>query len=276
MEDPRHDGLRPLWVWGLPLAPLTFQQTLDRVEELIKAGRPSYFITANLQYAMLTAQDRRLDAVNRGAALILADGMPLVWASRWRPARLPERVAGSDLVPALCERAARQGYRVFLLGGTPEVAAEAAGKLCERFPGLQIAGVESPPFRELSAEEEAQVVAHVRAARPDLLFVAFGQPKGELWLAEHCQALGVPACAQIGATLDFLAGRVHRAPRWVQRVGMEWAYRLYQEPTRLALRYGRNFLFAFKMLALDFLGQARAENKVKTRPQRSPGQAPSG
>src|SRR5947209_6501864 len=119
MGESQHDGPRPIWVWGLPLAPLTFAQTLERVEELIRAGRPGYFITANLHYAMLTDRDPRLDAVNRAAALVLADGMPLVWASRWRPARLPERVTGSDLVPALCARAAQKNHRVFLLGGAP-------------------------------------------------------------------------------------------------------------------------------------------------------------
>src|SRR5262245_56347189 len=188
-----------VWIWGVPFAPLTFEQTLDRVEELIRARRPSYFITANLHYTMLTHQHAGLDAVNRAAAFVLADGMPLVWASRWRPQRLPERVAGSDLVPALCERAARHGYRVFLLGGAPGIADEAARKMCERFPGLQIAGVESPPFRALSAEEEAQLVARIRDSRADLLFVAFGQPKGEFWLAQHLEALGVPVSAQIGA-----------------------------------------------------------------------------
>ncbi|HYT92612.1 MAG TPA: WecB/TagA/CpsF family glycosyltransferase [Gemmataceae bacterium] len=258
------DSLPPLWVWGLPLAPLTFQQTLDRIEDLIRAGKPNYFITANLHYAMLTDQDPRLDAVNRKAALVLADGMPLVWASRWRPARLPERVTGSDLVPALCELAARRGYRVYLLGGSEEVSAEAARKLCERFPGLQIAGVYSPPFRPLSAEEQAALIARIGDARPDLLFVAFGQPKGEFWLAQHCEALGVPACAQIGATLDFLAGRVPRAPRWLQRVGLEWVYRLYQEPGRLARRYGSNLLFAFKMLACDLFARGAYRDGVKT------------
>jgi N-acetylglucosaminyldiphosphoundecaprenol N-acetyl-beta-D-mannosaminyltransferase len=222
------------------------------VDQLIQAGKPGYFITANLNYAMLTAQDVRLPAVNKGAALILADGMPLVWASRWRPRRLPERVAGADLVPALCERAAARGYRVFLLGAAPGVAEEATKKLCERFPGLQIAGTASPPFRPLSDEEQAQLLAQIREARPDLLFVAFGQPKGELWLAEHCEALGVPMSVQIGASLNFVTGTVRRAPRWIQRLGIEWLYRLYREP-RLAVRYGRNLLFAFKMLARDVL-----------------------
>src|SRR4051812_44615649 len=149
--DPAQGPLEPVWVWGLPLAPVTFGQAIDRIEALIKAGVPAYFITANLHYAMLTAGDPRLSPVNRGAAFVLADGMPLVWASRWRPRRLPERVAGSDLVPALCERAARRGYRVFLLGGPPGVAEEAGCQLCARFPGLQVVGVECPPFRELSA-----------------------------------------------------------------------------------------------------------------------------
>jgi N-acetylglucosaminyldiphosphoundecaprenol N-acetyl-beta-D-mannosaminyltransferase len=249
-------GLQPVWVWGLPLAPLTFEQTLDRVESLIKAGVPAYFITANLHYAMLTARDRRLAEVNAKAAFLLADGMPLVWASRWRPRRLPERVAGSDLVPALCERAAQRGYRVFLLGGPPGVAEEAARKLCGRFPNLQVVGTECPPFRELTVEEQAGLQERIRAARPDLLFVAFGQPKGERWLTAHCQALGVPACAQIGATLDFIAGRVRRSPRWLQRLGLEWVYRLCSEPARLSGRYARNFLFALKMLALDLVSPA--------------------
>jgi N-acetylglucosaminyldiphosphoundecaprenol N-acetyl-beta-D-mannosaminyltransferase len=249
-------GVRPVWVWGLPLAPLTFQQTLEKVDQLIKAGRPSYFITANLNYAMLTAQDARLQAVNQGAAFILADGMPLVWASRWRPERLPERVAGADLVPALCERAARQGHRVFFLGGPPGVAEEAARILRERWPQLQIVGTAAPPFRDLSAEESSRLLASIRDARPDLLFIAFGQPKGELWMAEHCRTLGVPVCVQIGGSFNFITGTVRRAPRWLQRLGGEWGYRLYREP-RLALRYAQNARFLVSMVARDLFSLLR-------------------
>lgn len=241
----------PVWVWGVPFTPLTFAQTVDRIDEIIRAGKPQYFITANLHYAMLTARDARLPAVNREAALVTADGMPIVVASRWRTARLPERVTGADLVPALCERAAQRGYRVFMLGGAPGVAEEAARRLCERFPGLPIAGIESPPYRELTPEEHQQLLARIRDARTDILFVAFGQPKGEVWIRENYQALGVPACVQIGGSLDFLAGRVLRAPRWIQRVGMEWFYRLYREPKRLLARYTSNGLFALRMLARD-------------------------
>jgi N-acetylglucosaminyldiphosphoundecaprenol N-acetyl-beta-D-mannosaminyltransferase len=186
-----------------------------------------------------------------GAAFNVADGMPLVWASRWHKARLPERVAGSDLFPALAELAAEKRYRVFLLGGAPGVADTAAQNLCRRYPGLQVVGVEAPPFRDLSADEEAALLARIRAARPDMLFVAFGQPKGEVWLARNHQALGVPVCVQVGATLDFIAGRVPRAPRFLQRVGLEWAYRLYQEPGRLFTRYARNAAFLLRMFARD-------------------------
>jgi N-acetylglucosaminyldiphosphoundecaprenol N-acetyl-beta-D-mannosaminyltransferase len=241
----------PLCIWGLPLMPWTFAQALDEVEKLVHRGKPSFFITANLHYAMLSAQDARLRSVNRDAAFILADGMPLVWASRWKKNRLPERVTGADLVPALCQRAADKGYRLFLLGGAPGVASEAAAKLCQRFPGLQIVGTESPPFHELSPGEHAQMVDRVREARPHLLFAALGQPKGEVWLHANFQALGVPVCAQIGASLDFAAGRVPRAPRVLQKVGLEWVYRLYREPRRLFLRYLRNGLFISHRMACD-------------------------
>jgi N-acetylglucosaminyldiphosphoundecaprenol N-acetyl-beta-D-mannosaminyltransferase len=241
-------------VWGVPFAPLTFRQTLEEVEELIACGSPSYFITANVHYAMLTASDPRLDEVNRNAAFVVADGMPLVWATFGRSQRLPERVAGSDLLPALCEQAAAKGHRVYFLGGAPGVGAEAAARLRARFPALQVVGVASPPFRPLTAEEHARLIADVRAAEPDLLFVAFGQPKGEMWVAENCATLGVPVCVQVGASLDFAAGRVPRAPRWVQRAGLEWVYRLYQEPRRLLYRYLCNGLFVLRMVARDALG----------------------
>jgi N-acetylglucosaminyldiphosphoundecaprenol N-acetyl-beta-D-mannosaminyltransferase len=230
---------------------LTLAQTVGEVERLIHSRQPRYFITANIHYAMLSERDAGLRAVNEGAAFIVADGMPLVWASRWKGSPLPERVTGADLIPALCERAAAKGYRVLLLGGVPGVGEEAARRLCARYAGLQMVGVESPPFRPLTPDEQVELTGRIRAARPDLLFVAFGQPKGEMWIAEHLEQLGVPVCVQIGASLDFMAGRVPRAPRWVQRLGLEWVYRLYQEPARLLRRYVVNGLFVLRMLAWD-------------------------
>jgi N-acetylglucosaminyldiphosphoundecaprenol N-acetyl-beta-D-mannosaminyltransferase len=243
----------PVWVWGVPFAPLTFAETLAEIKRLVEARQPGYFITANLHYAMLTARDSRLPAVNARAQFISADGMPLVWASRWRTRPLPERVTGADLVPAMCEQAAKLGHRVFFLGGAPGIAETAANKLKERFPALQVAGIEVPPFREPTPEEHAAMIGRIRDARADILFLAFGQPKGEIWLAENCETMGVPVCVQIGASLDFLAGKVQRAPQWIQRTGMEWLYRLSREPGRLISRYSSNALFAFRMLFRDLI-----------------------
>jgi N-acetylglucosaminyldiphosphoundecaprenol N-acetyl-beta-D-mannosaminyltransferase len=242
-----------VWVWGVPFAPLTQSQAVEAVVDLVEAGQPSFFITANTHYAMLANEDPEVQAVTAQAAFILADGAPMVWASRWKKSPLPARVAGSDLIFDLCDRSARDGYRIFLLGGAEGVAEQAAAALSRRFPGLAIVGTESPPFRAPSAEEHAALLDRIRAARPDLLFVAFGQPKGEFWIAAHRETLGVPVCVQVGASLDFVAGRVRRAPRLLQKVGLEWAYRMWLEPSRLAPRYARNARFLLNMIARDLI-----------------------
>jgi N-acetylglucosaminyldiphosphoundecaprenol N-acetyl-beta-D-mannosaminyltransferase len=251
-------GDEPVWVWGLPVVPDTFEQALDRIDQLVTAGRPAFFITANLNYAMLADTDDRLKRLNEQAAFLLADGMPLVWWSRLGSRPLPERVAGSDLIYGMCERAARHGHRVYLLGAAPGVADAAAAALANRYPGLQIVGVDCPPFRPLTSAEEREQFARVRAARPDILFVAFGQPKGEFWIADNLDRLGVPVCVQVGASLDFVAGRVKRSPKWMQRTGLEWIYRLAQEPRRLAGRYRDNILFLLKAI---FAARFRRERR---------------
>lgn len=249
--SPTEQPPRVVEVWGLPVAAVTRPEAVALVARLIERGEPSYFITASTHYAMLTHQQPRLRAVNARAAFIVADGHPVVRGSRLVGAPLPERVAGSDLIYDLSEQAARLGHRVFLLGAAPGVAEEAARRLQARYPGLTIAGVECPPFHPPSPEEHRALIARVRDARPDLLFLAFGQPKGELWLHENVEALGVPVCVQIGASLDFVAGRFRRAPKWVQAIHMEWAFRALQEPLRLAPRYARNSLFLGRMTARD-------------------------
>jgi N-acetylglucosaminyldiphosphoundecaprenol N-acetyl-beta-D-mannosaminyltransferase len=242
-----------VWIWGIPFAPLTRAQAVEAIVDLVEAGQPSFFITANTHYAMLTRKNPDLGAINSRAAFVLADGAPPVWASRWKKTPLPERVAGSDLIFDLCERAARGGYRIFLLGGAEGVANEAAEVLRRCYPDLQITGTASPPFRELTAEEHAALLDQIRTAQPDLLFVAFGQPKGEFWIARHFQSFGVPVCVQVGASLDFVAGRVRRAPRQLQKLGLEWAYRMWLEPSRLGPRYARNAWFLLTMVARDLI-----------------------
>lgn len=259
---PAGEEIKPVQVWGLPLAPVTFDQALDHIDRLIQSGQPHYVITANIHYAMLARKDPGLTEVTTRAAFLIADGMPLVWASRLKRRRIPERVTGADLVPALCARAAARGYRVFLVGGAPGVGEEAANRLRSRYEGLQVVGIESPPFRALTPDEQAGLIGRIRSARPDLLFLALGQPRGEQWLAENLLDLGVPVCLQIGAALDFVAGRVPRAPRLIQRLGLEWAYRLYQEPGRLLFRYAENAFFALRMVAWDLLTLGRGDDDV--------------
>jgi len=246
-----------VWIWGVPLARLTYQQTLDKVDRLIRCGRPAFFITANLHYAMLTSRHQRLRSVNNKAAFLVADGMPLVWYSRLTGRPLPERVTGADLIYLLFERAAERGHRVFLLGGAGDVAEEVARIALSRYPGLQIVGVLAPMLDDLSPEEHENLIGRIREARPDLLLVAFGQPKGELWMAENCHALGVPACVQLGASFDFVAGRTSRAPKWIQRIGAEWLYRTWCQPRRMIPRYFRNALFLVQSVARDVISLCR-------------------
>ncbi|MBN2022418.1 MAG: WecB/TagA/CpsF family glycosyltransferase [Pirellulales bacterium] len=238
-------------VWGLPLARIDMDDLVDCVDRLVERRRPSFFITANLHYARLCRADRTLQDVNRRAAFLVADGMPLVWYSWLLRRPLPARVTGADAVYRLCQRAAERGHRVFLLGAAPEVARRAADILRGLFPGLNVVGVRSPAFAALSPDDHEQLVDEIRRTEPDVLFVALGQPKGERWLARHVEALGVPACVQVGAALDFIAGRVHRAPRWARRLGVEWLFRAVGEPRRLVPRYAADAAFLAGALARD-------------------------
>jgi N-acetylglucosaminyldiphosphoundecaprenol N-acetyl-beta-D-mannosaminyltransferase len=255
----------PVWVWGIPFAPFTLAEAIDAIADLIEIGQPAYFITANTHYAMLTEKDAGLRAINARAAFIVADGVPLVWASRWQELPLPERVAGSDLIYELSATAARKGYRLFFLGGAKGVAEEAARRLGARYPGLQVVGTECPPFRELTDQEQAALIARIRSTRPDILIVAFGQPKGERWIDRHLEELGVPVSVQVGASLDFAAGRVRRAPRWMQKAGLEWAFRLGLEPTRLFTRYVRDAWFITRTVFRELVKGARRYRAFRFR-----------
>jgi N-acetylglucosaminyldiphosphoundecaprenol N-acetyl-beta-D-mannosaminyltransferase len=251
LADPEAQVKSPVWVWGVPFAPLTLAETVATVGRLIETGGPAYFITANTHYAMLTENYPDLRSINTRAAFIVADGSPLVWASRWQRSPLPERVAGADLILTLSAEAARKGYRLFFLGGAEGVAEEAAQRLRIRYPDLQVVGTECPPFRELTAEGQAALIARIRLAQPDLLMVAFTMPKGERWLAANFAALGVPVAVNVGAAIDFAANRVRRAPRWMQKNSLEWAFRLALEPRRLFTRYARNAWFIAHMIVRD-------------------------
>lgn len=225
---------------GIAFDNVTTRQAVDRIEQMVTSRQPHYLATANVDFVVQALRDIELHRILSNAHMVLCDGMPLVWASRLLGHPLPERVAGSDIVPLLLEVAARKKYRVFFLGATPESAETCCAKLRERHPELIIAGHYSPPFAPLLEMDHDEICNRIKDAKPDLLFVSFGCPKQEKWISMHYRSLGVPVVAGVGATIDFLAGRSRRAPMWMRRCGLEWLHRLAQEPRRLVGRYSRD------------------------------------
>lgn len=204
----------------------------------LRSGRGGWLLSLNTQHLHLCARDPGYAARCRNATLAVADGMPLVWASRLQRTPLPERVAGADLVTLVAAEAARHGFTLFLLGGAPGVAERAAVRLQQSFPPLRLAGTHSPPldFEHVAGERERALDA-VTAARPDLVFVALGKPKADLLIDELRQRLPQTWFLGVGIGLSFLTGDVRRAPLWMRRAGLEWIHRLAQEPRRLMRRY---------------------------------------
>jgi N-acetylglucosaminyldiphosphoundecaprenol N-acetyl-beta-D-mannosaminyltransferase len=227
----------PIAVLGVPFDNVTIAEAVDRIEKMIATRRPHYVVTANVDFLVQARRDVELRRVLIEADLVLCDGAPLVWASRWLGNPLPERAAGSDVVPLLMHEATGRGHRIFLLGAGPRVAAEAAARLREQYPSLNIVGQYTPPFRSLMDLDHEEIIRRVQAAQPDVLLVSFGCPKQEKWISMHYRTLGVPVVMGVGATLDFLAGRMKRAPQVMRHSGTEWLYRLWQEPRRLFRRY---------------------------------------
>lgn len=233
-----------LVVLGVPVDNLTMDEALARCDEFVAVGRATgrthQIATVNADFVVNSLHDPELRRILQEADMATADGMPLVWASRLLGGPLPGRVTGADLVPALAARAAEKGYSIYFLGARPGVAAQAAEILAQRYPGLKVAGVFSPPPASV-LEMDRSVFERVREARPDILLVAFGNPKQEKWIRMYAPELHVPVCIGIGGTLDMIVGVTKRAPTWMQQAGLEWAYRLAQEPRRLLRRYVHDF-----------------------------------
>ncbi len=223
----------------LAIDPVTLTGALGAVERLVGEGRGGFVVTPNVDHVMIAERRPAFREAYGAASLSLADGQPVVWASRLLGAPLPEKVSGSDLVVPLMALAARRGWRVALCGAAPEVAALAAARLRER-EGVEVVATVSPYVTADSGVADPEgdsAVAALRAARPQLVLVAFGAPKQELWMHRREEELAPAVLIGVGASLDFLAGRVRRAPRWVSRAGLEWLWRLSREPRRLWRRY---------------------------------------
>lgn len=248
-------------VWGTDFGYLTMPKVMGLADEIVQLRKPEYFVTANLNYLMLVEDCPRLEDVNERAAAILADGQPIVTRSQFGPVPLPCRVTGADMVVELARLAATRGYRVFFLGGAPGVAQAAADHLQREFPTLEVAGCLAPPFRTLTSAEHADMLRSIRDAGTDILLVAFGQPKGEIWIYNNLLELGVPLSVQIGASFDFLAGTARRSPQLWQKFGCEWLYRALSDPMRLVPRYSRNALFLVRRILADLVGRCEGHDR---------------
>lgn len=237
-------------VLGIGISAITMRQALDQVAAWIKRGAREYVCVCNVHTIMeCQHNDTVRSAVNR-AGLATPDGMPLVWLSRRKSRTKVSRVYGPDLMLALCELSIARGYSHYFYGGAQGVPERLAERLRQRFPGLRVAGTYSPPFRALTAEEDAHLVTQLNQAAPDIIWVGLGTPKQDLWLAAHRNQLNAPVLIAVGAAFDFHAGRVSQAPRWMQGAGLEWLFRLIQEPRRLWYRYlVYNPLFVMLVLA---------------------------
>jgi len=216
-------------ILGVRIHDVTDEEALAKIEGFIATGQPHQLVTVNPEFVMLAQQNEAFRQVINQAALALPDGIGILWAARVYGHRLRERVTGVDTLQNVAGLAARRGYRLFLLGAAPGVADRAARRLQRAHPGLVVAGTWAGTPAETEA---ADIIRRVRSARPDALFVAYGAPKQDLWIARHRLALGVPVVMGVGGAFDFIAGVTRRAPRWMRKVGLEWLHRLYQQPWR--------------------------------------------
>lgn len=217
-------------LFGLRLHGLTMAQALERARRFIRSGRPHYIVTCDASALVRAQEDEQFRAIVNSADLVTADGAGVVLAARLLGLPVHIRVAGCDMVEGLCRIAAEEEASVFFLGAEPGVADEAARRLAERIPGLRIAGCHHGYF---SPEEEAELVRRIASLRPGVLFVALGQPRQEQFVAEHLEEIGAGVAIGIGGSLDVISGRKRRAPVWMQRLGLEWLYRVAMEPSRL-------------------------------------------
>lgn len=236
-------------VLGVRLAGMRFESAVARLLGAPALGERIrvHFCTA---HTLVEASDsERLRAALEKPALVATDGMPLVWIGRARGAAI-QRVCGPDLMAAVLDRGRTAGYRHFFMGGAEGVPEELAVRMSAKYPGLLVAGTYSPPFRPPTPEEDRELVARLNAANADYVWVGLGSPKQELWLADHRDLLDAPVLLAVGAAFDFYSGRVRRAPRWMQRTGTEWLFRLAADPRRLWRRYTvTNMRFAALLVA---------------------------
>ncbi len=222
---------------------LTMDEAVDAIEALVLKKQNAYVVTPNTDHIVQLENNKELREIYTHADLILADGKPLIWISNIYGCPIKEKISGSDIFPRLCERASQKGYTMYFLGAAEGIAAIAAKKLQKRYQSLRIVGTYSPPYGfEKDEAETDKIIKMIHVAKPDILIVGLGAPKQEKFIYRNLNQLNVPVSLGLGASLDFEAGNIQRAPRWMCNHGLEWFWRIIQDPKRLAKRYIIDFI----------------------------------
>jgi N-acetylglucosaminyldiphosphoundecaprenol N-acetyl-beta-D-mannosaminyltransferase len=244
-------------VLGVKISAIDMALAVDLAQRWIERGNPGYVCLAGVHGVMEAQHDPELLRIFNHAAIAAPDGMPMTWVGRLQGFTKMDRVFGPDFMLEMCRISIERGYRNFLYGGKPGVAQLLGENLQRRFPGLQVAGTYTPPFRSLSPQEENDLAAHVRQLRPHILWVGLSTPKQERFMAQYAGRLEVPLLAGVGAAFDFHTGGIRDCPHWIKRAGLQWAHRLMQEPQRLWKRYlVNNPAFLFR-IAVQLAGLQR-------------------
>ena len=227
---------------------VNMDETIQAIEDMIASEKKSYIVAINVDVVMKIENDSYLKEITDRADMVLVDGKPLEWIAKWHKRPIKAKISGSDLVPILCKRAAEKGYSIFIIGGKEGIAEKAKQNLERDLPGIKIVGTYAPPFGFEKDERELKKINEmISNVHPDILIACFGCPKQEKWIYENYQKYDAKVSVCAGATVDFLAGNVNRAPKWMSDHGLEWFYRFLQEPKRMFKRY---FIDDVKILKL--------------------------
>ena len=225
-------------ICGIDVYAISLEETLSSIRGFVEKKMPVFIVTPNVDHLVKLQNDDQFRNIYENASLVLPDGMPLLWASRFLGTPLKEKISGSDLFSKLCDVAVDKEYRLFFLGGTPGDAEKAKISLVRKNPGINITGVYAPPYNFFNDENEnVKIVNMIKEAKPDILFVGFGAPLQERWMHRYHKEVNVPVSIGIGISFSFEAGTVKRAPVLMQNIGLEWLWRVMQEPKRLWKRY---------------------------------------
>ena len=236
-------------ILGVQISAIHMQQALENLRSWIDGREPNYVCVTPAHGVMEVYRQPELLTIFNQSGMTTPDGMSIVWLLKLRGYPQVDRVYGPDLMLAACEHGLQYGWRHFLYGGAPGVAEDLANQLQTRLPGLQIAGTYTPPFRPLTPDEESEILEQINASGADIVWVGISTPKQERWMAAHIGLVDAPVMVGVGAAFDFISGRKPQAPRWIQRSGLEWLFRLLSEPRRLWRRYAQYPLFTLLVAA---------------------------